>query len=80
MKKIIFGSVLFLCGFIGMTILVVLSILHSYATGFNDFLSITDTMKFMVGYSVLLVIGLLICINECYGFKNIKKKIMDAYK
>jgi hypothetical protein len=70
MKKMLFGSMLFIGGFIGLLTLVALSILKPWQyndfTGLIGFLLGSNTLFIFVLFGIMLIKGLYICYFEAY--------------
>ena len=70
MKRIILGGILFVTGFIGIFVLVILSIyspvIFNGISGFYGFLLDSDTVLFFVMSCILCAVGLIVCVIEAY--------------
>lgn len=73
MKKMFLGSLMFVSGFIGILVLMCISIFKPWEYngigGFEGFLLGTDTKSFFHLYCVLFIVGISICIYGAF-FKN----------
>lgn len=71
LKKMFFGGMLFVNGFIGVLIMVCISIYNQWdyngITGLKGFLLGTQTMQFFILCCLISIIGILICVSEIYG-------------
>ncbi len=71
MKRMALGLVLFICGFIGISSLVCMSINNRFdydgITGFRGFLLGTNSGVFFILYCVLCLAGLIISYVEAYS-------------
>lgn len=65
------GGMLFLSGFIGILVLVCISVfkpwVYNGVQGLKGFLLGSDTMLFFVTYCVISIIGIVLCLLEAYG-------------
>jgi len=70
MKRIFLGGMLFVTGFIGIFVLVILSIynpvIFNGISGFYGFLLDSDTLLFYIISCILCVVGLIVCIIEAF--------------
>ena len=77
MKRILLGGILFVTGFFGALLLLVLSVdnsvFHNGIGGFHGFLLGTDITFLFVISCILYIAGLIICSVEIY----LKNKIID---
>jgi len=70
MKRIFLGGMLFVTGFIGIFVLVILSIYYPVIfngiSGFYGFLLDSDIVLFFTISCILCVVGLIVCVIEAY--------------
>ena len=70
MKRIFLGGMLFVTGFIGIFVLVILSIynpvIFNGIRGFYGFLLDSDTLLFFAISCILCAVGLIVCVIEAY--------------
>ena len=74
MKKMFFGAILTLWGFIGVIVLIALSVDHPWdydnITGFRGFLLGSDTLWFFVLFCIMSLAGISITFYEAYVRKS----------